>query len=87
MLLHAFFAAASSILYNLTLNPTSPQAQSDVHLVKPFLRLLEALAGDQRTWSPSVELGRMIRICNNLNNEANAAVQLFGISTINTMET
>jgi hypothetical protein len=87
MLLHAFFAAACSILHNSILNPTSPQAHSDIHLVDPFTRLLEALAGDQRRYLPSEELERMNRIYNNLNNEAKAAVQAFGMSTIDTIET
>ncbi|KPM42195.1 hypothetical protein AK830_g4308 [Neonectria ditissima] len=77
MLLHAFFAAASSMLYNLTQNPTSPNALSDLHLVKPFLRLLETLAGDPRTRSRSEELGRMHQTCSSLNNEAKKAVQRF----------
>ncbi|KAK1238029.1 hypothetical protein MKX08_002608 [Trichoderma sp. CBMAI-0020] len=56
MLLHAFFAAASSMLYNLTQNPMSPNAISDLDLVEPFLRLLETLARDPRTLSQSEEL-------------------------------
>lgn len=77
MLLHAFFAAASSMLYNLTQNPTSPNALSDLHLVKPFLRLLETLTRDPRARSGSEELRRMHGTCNNLNNEAEKAIQLF----------
>ncbi|KAH7126542.1 fungal-specific transcription factor domain-containing protein [Dactylonectria estremocensis] len=79
MLLHAFFAAASSMLYNLTQNPMSPNALSDLHLVKPFLRLLETLVKDPRTASRSEELRRMHRTCNSLNNEAKKAVQLFSL--------
>lgn len=81
MLLHAFFAAASSMLYNLTQNPTSPNALSDLHLVKPFLRLLETLTRDPRTSSRSEELRRMHQTCNSLNNEANKAVQLFSLTS------
>ncbi|KAL6861976.1 fungal-specific transcription factor domain-containing protein [Trichoderma novae-zelandiae] len=77
MLLHAFFAAASSMLYNLTQNPMSPNAISDLHLVEPFLRLLETLARDPSTLSQSEELVRMRRTCNSLNLEAKEAVQLF----------
>lgn len=73
MLLHAFFAAASSMLYHLTQNPTSPNALSDLHLVKPFLRLLEILARDSRAFSRSEELGRM----HSLHDEAKKAVQIF----------
>lgn len=87
MLLHAFFAAANSIFLNLTWNLTSPQAHSDVHFVKPFLRLLGTLAGDQRICSRSEEFRRMNRICNELNNEAKKAIELFGISMIESIET
>lgn len=79
MLLHAFFAAASSMLYNLTQNPMSPNAISDLDLVDPFLRLLETLAGDPTTLSLSEELARMHRTCNSLNFEAKEAVQLFSL--------
>lgn len=79
MLLHAFFAAASSMLYNLTQNPMSPNAISDLDLVEPFLRLLETLARDPRTLSQSEELVRMRRTCNSLNLEAKEAVQLFSL--------
>ncbi|KFA51649.1 hypothetical protein S40293_10128 [Stachybotrys chartarum IBT 40293] len=79
MLLHAFFVAASSMLYNLTQNPTSPNALSDLHLVKPFLRLLETLAREPRACSRSEELRRMHGTCNSLNNEAKKAVQLFSL--------
>ncbi|TFB01689.1 hypothetical protein CCMA1212_006299 [Trichoderma ghanense] len=77
MLLHAFFAAASSMLHNLTQNPMSPDAISDLDLVKPFLRLLETLARDPSTLSQSEELVRMRRTCNSLNLEAKEAVELF----------
>ncbi|EHK24943.1 uncharacterized protein TRIVIDRAFT_30636 [Trichoderma virens Gv29-8] len=79
MLLHAFFAAASSMLYNLTQNPMSPNAISDLDLVEPFLRLLETLARDPSTLSRSEELVRMRRTCNSLNLEAKEAVQLFSL--------
>lgn len=75
-LLDAFFAAASSVLCNLTRNPTSPDARLDLHLVKPFLRLLERLAGDAKTSSQSETLRRMRRTCDSLNREAKQAVQL-----------
>ncbi|UKZ94145.1 uncharacterized protein TrAFT101_009031 [Trichoderma asperellum] len=79
MLLHAFFAAASSMLYNLTQNPMSPNAVSDLDLVEPFLRLLETLASDPSILSQSEELVRMRRTCNSLNLEAKEAVQLFSL--------
>ncbi|KAK1570061.1 fungal-specific transcription factor domain-containing protein [Colletotrichum navitas] len=78
MLLHAFFAATRSILYNLTQNPMSPNALSDLHLVEPFLRLLDTLLKDPRGGSQSEELGRIHTMCNNLNDEAKKAVQIFG---------
>ncbi|KAK1842397.1 fungal specific transcription factor [Colletotrichum chrysophilum] len=77
MLLHSFFAAASSMLYNLTQNPTSPSAFSDLHLLKPFLHLLVTLAKDPRTYARSEELRRMHNTCTSLHNEANKAVHLF----------
>ncbi|KAH6683514.1 fungal-specific transcription factor domain-containing protein, partial [Plectosphaerella plurivora] len=75
MLLHAFFAAARSILINLNWDPTSSEAQSDLDLVKPVLRLLETLAGNSYKRSP--ELKQMQAICNSLNDEAKMAVQIF----------
>ncbi|OHE95995.1 fungal specific transcription factor domain-containing protein [Colletotrichum orchidophilum] len=77
MLLHSFFAAASSMLYNLTQNPTSPSALSDLHLLKPFLRLLDTLAKNPRAYAQSEELRQMHNTCTNLHNEANKAVHLF----------
>ncbi|KAL7811154.1 fungal-specific transcription factor domain-containing protein [Trichoderma gracile] len=77
MLLHAFFAAASSMLINLTQHPMSPNATSDLELVEPFLRLLETLARNSSTLSQSEELARMRRTCNRLKIEAKEAVQLF----------
>ncbi|RFU72800.1 fungal specific transcription factor domain-containing [Trichoderma arundinaceum] len=79
MLLHAFFAAASSMLYNLTQNPMSPNAISDLDLVEPFLRLLETLARGPSTLSQSDELVRMHHTCNNLNLKAKEAVRLFSL--------
>ncbi|KAL7801212.1 fungal-specific transcription factor domain-containing protein [Trichoderma afarasin] len=77
MLLHAFFAAASSMLHNLTHNPISPDAISDLNLVEPFLRLLETLARDPDTLSQSKELVQMHRACSSLNLKAKKAVQHF----------
>lgn len=82
MLLQAFFAAASSMLYNLTQNPTAPNAISDLGLVEPFLCLLERLARDPSTVSQSEELIRMRRTCNSLNDEAKEAVQLFSSTSL-----
>lgn len=82
MLLHAFFAAASSMLYNLTQNPLSPNAISDLNLVEPFLRLLETLAKDTNTLSQSKELVQMHHTCNSLNLKAKMAVQHFGSKSL-----
>ncbi|KAI3546175.1 fungal specific transcription factor domain-containing protein [Colletotrichum abscissum] len=77
MLLHSFFAAASSMLYNLAHNPTSPSALSDLHLLEPFLDLLDTLAKNPGTYAQSEELRRMHNACTSLHNEANKAVRLF----------
>ncbi|KAK1458542.1 fungal specific transcription factor domain-containing protein [Colletotrichum cuscutae] len=77
MLLHSFFAAASSMLYNLAHNPTSPSALSDLHLLEPFLDLLDTLAKNPGTYAQSEELRRMHNACTSLHDEANKAVHLF----------
>ncbi|KAK1520244.1 uncharacterized protein CCOS01_10363 [Colletotrichum costaricense] len=77
MLLHSFFAAASSMLYNLAHNPTSPSALSDLHLLEPFLDLLDTLAKNPGTYAQSEELRRMHNACTSLHDEANKAVRLF----------
>lgn len=77
MVIHAFFAAASSVLSSLAQNPMSPNASSDLALVKPFLRLLETLTESSSLLSHSEELVRMRATCNRLNNEAKEAVQFF----------
>ncbi|KAK2025047.1 hypothetical protein LX32DRAFT_625205 [Colletotrichum zoysiae] len=77
MLLHAFFAATRSILWDLTRNPMSPNALSDLRLVKPFLRLLETLVNDPRAGSQSEELRQMYTTCKSLNDEAKKAIQTF----------
>ncbi|KAF3062500.1 hypothetical protein CFAM422_010661 [Trichoderma lentiforme] len=82
MLLHAFFAAASIMLYNLTHNPISPNAISDLHLVEPFLRLLETLSRDPNTLSQSKELAQMHRACSSLNLKAKKAVQHFNSKSL-----
>jgi hypothetical protein len=82
MLLHAFFAAASSMLYNLTQNPMSPNATADLDLVEPFLCLLETLARDPSALAQSEQLMKMRRTCNNLNLEAKEAVQLFSLKSL-----
>ncbi|PTB52853.1 hypothetical protein M431DRAFT_147461 [Trichoderma harzianum CBS 226.95] len=82
MLLHAFFAAASSMLYNLTQNPISPNAVSDLNLVEPFLRLLETLTRDPNTISQSKDLVQMHRTCNSLNLKAKKAVQHFSSKSL-----
>lgn len=82
MLLHAFFAAASSMLHNLTHNPVSPNAISDLNLIEPFLRLLETLSRDPNTISQSKELVQMHHTCNSLNLKAKEAVQHFNSESL-----
>lgn len=82
MLLHAFFAAASSMLHNLTHNPMTPNAISDLNLVEPFLRLLETLTRDPNTLSQSKELAQMHRACSSLNLKAKRAVQHFSPTSL-----
>lgn len=77
MLLDAFFSAAGIILSNLTHDPTSTNAISDLDLVEPFRRLLNTLAGDPSTRSS--QLLQMQRNCNNLTLEAKDAVRSFGL--------
>ncbi|KAJ4163188.1 hypothetical protein LMH87_004932 [Akanthomyces muscarius] len=67
MLIHAFFAAASSVLSSLAQNPMSPNAISDLALVKPFLRLLETLAEDPSTLSQSDELFERFSVLHMIN--------------------
>lgn len=74
ILLHPFFAAVEVLLHNVIRHPASPQATSDLHIVEPFIRLLEILAGDKRQCSRSEEAERMYRLCNELNDRARQAV-------------
>lgn len=76
ILLHPFFAAVEVLLHNVIRHPASPQATSDLHIVEPFIRLLEILAGDKRQCSRSEEAERMYRLCNELNDRARQAVSL-----------
>lgn len=74
ILLHPFFAAVEVLLHNVIRHPASPQATSDLHIVEPFIRLLEILAGDKRQCSRSEEAERMYLLCNALNDRARNAV-------------
>jgi hypothetical protein len=87
MLLHTFFAAAKILLLNLARNPRSTEANSDLHIIKPFLHLLEILAGDQRMCSRSEEFKRMSRISIDLMEEARVAVQHLVLQTMEDMAT
>jgi hypothetical protein len=75
MLLHAFLSATSSVLYSLLQGPASPNALTDLHLVDPFLRLLETLATDPTEASRSEEIKKMHEHCRRLYNEAERAIQ------------
>lgn len=75
ILLHPFFAAVEVLLHNVIRHPASPQAASDLHIVVPFLHLLEILAGEKRQCSRSEEAEKLYRLCNELNNRAREAVE------------
>lgn len=75
ILLHPFFAAVELLLHNVIQHPESSQAASDLHIVEPFLHLLEILAGEKRQCSRSEEAERMYRLCNELNGRAREAVE------------
>ena len=74
--MHAFFAATATILSYSACGTTSTQAKLDIHLVQPFLQLLEILAKDQRTCSNSEESKRLRRICDHLREETEEAIRL-----------
>ncbi|VUC27863.1 unnamed protein product [Clonostachys rosea] len=74
--IHPLFAAASSLLLHLARNPLSPDAQTDLQLVQPLIRILEVLAADQRRCSRSEESRRLGRLCKELEGEARRAVNL-----------
>lgn len=80
ILLHPFFAAVEVILNNVIRYPASSQATSDLHIVEPFLRLLEILAGDKRQCSRSEEAEKMYRLSNELNGLAKDAVERSNMS-------
>ena len=63
LLIHYFFAAVTTILHAVVLNPTHLFARSDVKLVEPFLGLLELLAREGK----SEEVQRMSDFCQDLN--------------------
>lgn len=82
MLIHAFFAATSNILFNLKQNPTSPSAIADLTLTEPVLHLLETLARDPNIVAQSGDLARMRHACNRLNSEAREAVHNFSSTLV-----
>ncbi|CAG9986785.1 unnamed protein product [Clonostachys byssicola] len=85
ILIHPLFAAASSVLVHLSQNPLSPDAQTDLELVQPLIRLLEALAADQRRCSRSEESRRLERLCKELEGEARRVVNLLrGVGDVTT---
>lgn len=77
MLLHAFYAAATSVLYHLIQNPAIEDAISDMHSVRPFMRLLEKLVRDPKTRSQSEELRKMYHGCKDLWDQAEGAIQTY----------
>ena len=82
ILLHSFFAAVRVILQNVLRCPAAPQAHTDLHIVEPFLRLLEILAGEGRNCSRSEEANRMHQVCNDLNAKAKEAVERVDLGII-----
>lgn len=75
LLLHPFFAAVTALLHNVVRHPESWQAQSDIHIVKPFLQLLEILGAGKGSCSRSEESKRMHHFCRELNGKAEEAVK------------
>jgi hypothetical protein len=80
ILLHPFFAAVEVLLHNVIRQPASPQATSDLHIVEPFLHLLEILAGDKRQCSRSEGAERMYGLCKELKGRAHEAVKQLDMS-------
>ncbi|KAI5459148.1 fungal-specific transcription factor domain-containing protein, partial [Mariannaea sp. PMI_226] len=78
LLLHPFFAAVTTLLENVIRYPNSAQAHSDLHVVEPFLGLLEVLANDEKQCSRSDEAGQMLRTCAVLHDRAKVAVEMQG---------
>ncbi|KAF4464532.1 fungal specific transcription factor domain-containing [Fusarium albosuccineum] len=75
ILLHPFFASVTTLLEHVISYPTSPHAQSDIQIVKPYIRLLEVLASEKRTCYKSVESKRMHQACTELVGRAEQATQ------------
>lgn len=74
-MLHPFFAAVTLLLENVLRYPASPNAQSDLNVVEPYLRLLDTLVGEGGQCSRSEEADRMSRVCNDLYDKGKVAVQ------------
>ena len=71
LLIHHFFAAVTALLHHVLMNPTYAEALSDLYLIRPFLKLLEILAGEKK----SDEVARMYEFCIDLNRRAIGAVE------------
>ncbi|KAF7561918.1 hypothetical protein G7046_g2229 [Stylonectria norvegica] len=82
ILLQPFFAAVTVLLQNVVRNPIAQNAQSDLQIVKPFLRLIEMLANDQRVCSASGESEKIHEFCEELHSRATKAVDF-----VNTRQT
>lgn len=76
LLLHSFFAAVTTLLNNVVDHPNISQAESDVAIVAPFLRLLEILSADKKVCSRSDEAQRMWVSCNELHGMAKEAMKV-----------
>jgi hypothetical protein len=90
LLLHFFFAAVTALLDNVSHNPASVEASSDLQIVEPFLLLLEILAeqgeSGEKTKMPQFckdleregipdEVENMLQICRDLSRNAREAVE------------
>ncbi|KAM0544849.1 hypothetical protein ACHAPJ_011594 [Fusarium lateritium] len=75
LLLQSFFNIAETLLKNVERLPSSPQALSDLHLVEPFLKLLNVLAAEERECYRSEEAKSMRKSCGELWSRASEAVR------------
>ncbi|KAF4966842.1 hypothetical protein FSARC_5521 [Fusarium sarcochroum] len=75
LLLQSFFNIVETLLKNVEEYPASPQALPDLNLVKPFLKLINVLASEEKTCYRSEEAKRMRKSSNELWSRASEAVQ------------
>lgn len=68
-----------TLLKNVEKHPESSQALSDLQTVKPFLRLLDVLAAEEKQGYHSEEAKRMHTSCVELWSKASEAIRLINI--------